>query len=246
MKTSWPNWNAPQKPDQEYIRRMFDGLAGRYDIFTKLTGFGQAGRWRDEALGTLRKDMRILDIACGTGDLALRAAEKTNGDADIVGLDFSENMLKVAERRFEKLGLKTQDRFRLVFKKAEELPLEGEIFDLIVSGFALRNLYENIDRILQGAYASLKPGGRVSFLDLTEPAHPFLKKIWRFYMLTFVGFYGTLLFGKKYPVPYLPDSAKRFPPPAEFQAALRRAGFGRVSAKGFLLGSVTLYQGTRE
>lgn len=232
--------NAPAKPDEGYIRGMFDRLAGHYDRFTFLIGFGQAARFRNECLKPLQKGMRVLDLGCGTGDLAIAAVQKIGADGEVIGLDFSQEMLQVARQRAEKLGLCANIGW--ICKRAEDLPIGDRLFDLVVSGFVLRNLYANIDKILYGIHASLKPGGRISFLDLTEPRHPFLAWIFRFYMLTFVGLYGWVLFGKDYPVSYLPDSAKRFHKAHEFVEAIQNAGFRNVEARPFMLGSVTLYQ----
>ena len=233
-------------PDQKYIQEMFNRLARRYDIFTSLIGFGQAKYQREETLRPLKKGMRVLDLGCGTGDLALAAVQKLGRDGDVVGLDFSEAMLAMAQKRYEKLPERQTNNFHLVLRKAEDLPLEdGKPFDLIVSGFVLRNLYANIDKILEGVCRSLKSGGQISFLDLTQPVNPVLASIFRFYMLTFVGFYGAILFGKDYPIPYLPDSAKRFLKAHEFVKTLEKAGFQNVKARSFILGSVTLYQATK-
>lgn len=233
--------NSPKKPDSIYIQRMFDGLAKRYDIFTLLTGFGMAQRWRRETIAPLRENMRLLDLGCGTGDLAIEAVKKIKNKGEVVGLDFSKEMLKVAETKFKKLGI-SNAQFKLVQERAENLPLpQDKPYDLVVSGFVLRNLYENISKILNGVHDSLKPNGQIRFLDLTQPKNPILRKIWRFYFFTMVGFYGFILFGKNYPIPYLPDSANRFVEPDEFIYALQAAGFREIQTKSWLWGSTTLY-----
>ena len=234
------NLQSPKKPDEKFIKEMFNRMARRYDTFTLLTGFGQAKRMRSETLAPLKKGMRVLDLGCGTGDLALDAAKKIGADGEVVGLDFSEQMLAIAKQKYENLNLKSH--FKLVLRKAEDLPLDDRPFDLVVSGFVLRNLRENIDRILQGVRDSLKEDGQISFLDLTEPKNPVLGFIFRLYMMTFVGLYGALLFGKDYPIPYLPDSARRFYKANEFARLLERAGFRNITKRSFILGSVTLYR----
>ena len=224
---------------------MFDGLARRYDAFTFLTGFGCANIWRTETLKGISSSARVLDLGCGTGDLALMALKKLDANGRVTGLDFSPKMLSVAKARYDRLGGRYPAAFELIERRAEDLPLPGESFDFVVSGFVLRNLYENIRPILKGVLASLSSGGQIRFLDLTEPKGAIRKKLFRWYMMSFVGLYGAVLFGKDYPIPYLPDSATRFLKADEFTAELTRAGFRDVSARSFMFGSVTLYQGTK-
>ena len=206
---------------------------------------GLATRWRQETLKSLKPGMRVLDLGCGTGDLALDAIKKIGESGEVVGLDFSENMLLLAKKRYDKLGFNGRYRFRLVLKKAEELPIEPEPYDLVVSGFVLRNLYEHIDPILNGVYRALKPGGRISFLDITEPENSFVRGVWRCYMNTLVAFYGIALFGKDYPASYLTDSAKRFLRAVDFVEKLKSKGFKDVRARPFMLGTVTLYEAVK-
>jgi demethylmenaquinone methyltransferase/2-methoxy-6-polyprenyl-1,4-benzoquinol methylase len=235
------NYASPQEPDAAYIRTMFDRMARRYDLFTMLTGFGQAARWRALALAPIRPGMQVLDLGCGTGDLALGALGRVGPSGGVVGLDFSEAMLRTLERKRRRRPADECGTLTLVQGRAEDLPLHGRLFDYVVSGFVLRNLYAHIDRILEGVRKSLRPGGEIRFLDLTEPAHPVLRWCFRGYMLSVVGLYGALLFGRNYPIPYLPDSARRFFNAREFTAALVRAGFTRITTRSFLFGSVMLY-----
>lgn len=239
------NLSSPERPDPSYIKDMFDKLAWRYDLFTLLMGFGRAHAMRRATLRPLQPHFKVLDLGCGTGDLVLAAARHLGPQGHAVGFDFSSQMLTVAQNRYERLRPKCVCHFRLIEKAAEQLPLPGETFDLIVSGFVLRNLYQNIRPILSGVYQSLVTGGQISFLDLTEPEGWIKKKLFRFYMNTFVAFYGTILFGKNYPIPYLPDSAARFLKPVEFTQLLKETGFCDIKTRSFFLGSVTLYQATR-
>lgn len=237
---------AVSQPDSKTIQSMFDRLACRYDLFNLLTSFGMANSWRHKVLEPLQEGMRVLDLGCGTGDLSLEAAGRLKQAGEVIGLDFSENMLAVARRRYEKMGSPMNGRFRLVQKNAEELPVEREPYDLVVSGFVLRNLYQNIDAILSGVWRSLKPGGRISFLDITEPTDPIRLKLWRFYMDTLVELYGKALFGKDFPPHYLTESANRFVKPFEFVEKLKSAGFLDVRVRKFMMGAIVLYQGRKD
>lgn len=245
MAQSRKRMNSQTQVTPEVIQKMFDGLAPRYDLFNRLTSLGQDKRWRRETLKPLRPGMRVLDLGCGTGDLTFEALKKVGTPGEVVGLDFSPNMLAFARERHKKLGLNGSHRIRFILKKAEELPFETNPYDAVVSGFVLRNLYENIDAILAGVYKSLKDGGLISFLDITEPRNRALRALWRFYMNTAVAFYGKALFGGKYPLCYLTQSAKRFPGPAEFVKKLERAGFRQITARSFMLGAITLYQAVK-
>jgi demethylmenaquinone methyltransferase/2-methoxy-6-polyprenyl-1,4-benzoquinol methylase len=237
---------APPAPDQVYIRTMFDSFASRYDTFSWLIGLGQAGRMRRRTLRHLRPGMRVLDLAAGTGDLAVEAALRVGGAGEVVALDFSEPMLKYARRKFmERTAIAAHGAFRTECRSAEDLPLKGEKFDSIVSGYALRNMYRNIGSILEGVYASLKPGGQIAFLDLTEPPDPLRRFLFRAYLYVFVGIYGLALFGKNYPVSYLPDSASRFFKAKDFAKLLIEAGFENVRLRPFMLGAATLYRAQR-
>jgi len=233
---------SSEKPSAEYIQSLFDKLAPRYDLFNHLTSLGMAGRWRRKALEPVQAGMRVLDLGCGTGDLALDALRKMSS-GEVVGLDFSGAMLDFARRRHARSGLNGKVRFRLVQKKAEELPFESEPYDVVVSGFVLRNIYENIDAILSGVRRSLKNGGAIRFLDITEPENAAARSFWKFYMRTFAALYGAVLFGKDYPPAYLTESAARFPRAKAFAKKLEEAGFKNVRSRSFMLGSVTLYEG---
>lgn len=230
-----------KNPDGPTIRQMFDDLAPRYDLFNRLTSMGMDAGWRSDTLRPVKPGMRVLDLGCGTGDLALMAASRMEGAGEVVGLDFSKRMLEVAEGRRLKTPEPAARLVRWEEGRAEDLPFEPQLFDLAVSGFVLRNLYQNIDAILSGVYASLALGGRISFLDITEPRNKTLKTLWTAYMTTVAAIYGKFLFGKSYPMFYLTESAKRFLKPDEFTLKLKAAGFKNVVAREYLFGIITLY-----
>ncbi len=234
-------------PESAQIRRMFDTLAPRYDIFNQLMAMGLARSWRSKALSVLRPGMKVLDLGCGTGDLSIQAAAVLGKDGEVTAIDFSEKMIEFGKRRLEK-ALSSGVRHapvRFILKKAEELPMEEGYYDLVVSGFVLRNIYENIGSILQGVRRSLKEGGRISFLDLTEPANPLIRALWWLYMNTVAALYGKVLFGGDYPVLYLTESANRFLKPRDFRERLKAAGFKEIETRTLMLGTIVLYQAVK-
>ena len=236
------NLESVERPDPAYIRTMFDRMARRYDAFTFWMSFGGAAAMRSEALKELKPGDRVLDIACGTGDLALEAARRTGVKGRVIGLDFSSGMIEVAKIRQARHAARYPAKLDWVCRGAETLPIEGESFDWVVSGFALRGLYEHIDPILDGVRRSLVDGGRIALLDLTEPRHPVLKWLYKTFFYSWVALIGAVLFGKDYPVAYLPDSSSRFLKANEFVEKLKTKGFRDVTARSFILGSVTLYR----
>lgn len=229
-------------PDSSSIRQMFDHLATRYNLFNLLMSLGLAGLWRNRALANLKPGMNVLDLGCGTGDLAFGAYKKYPNACRITGLDFSESMLGVARARCQKLQAGSRQDIKFILGKAESLPIERTPYDFVVSGFVLRSLYENIDSILNGVYRSLADGGQVSLLDITEPPNRWIKKLWQLYMNTLVAFYGRVLFGRNYPAFYLTQSAERFLKAPEFAQKLKEVGFKDVKVKSFMFGVISLYQ----
>ncbi len=230
-------------PKSGEIREMFDRLAPRYDLFNQLSSLGMDSLWRKKALEPVKPGMRVLDLGCGTGDLSLDALKRLENAGEVVGLDFSKKMLDFAAQRAEKEGFWQTKHLRFVKEGAQNLPLAGDSpYDLVISGFVLRNLYEMIDRVLEGVHRSLKSGGQISFLDFTEPPNPIILTLWRFYMNSVVALYGKVLFGKDYPDFYMTESAKRFVKPAEFVKKLEKAGFKNIKTRSFMLGIISLYQ----
>lgn len=235
---------APKNPSSVQIQTMFDGLAPRYDRFNRLVSLGMDKIWRREVLKNVRNGQRVLDLGCGTGDLAIGAAQKM-ASGEVIALDFSAAMLDVArERAWKQLGPQGAPGVNVKFVRAsaEELPLDNKKFNLVVSGFVLRNVYERIEKVLNGVHQSLSEGGRVAFVDFTEPPGSARKIAWKLYMQTVGAACGVLAFGPKYPASYLTDSAKRFLKPDEFCSLLRQSGFCNIRLKRFMMGIIVLYE----
>ncbi len=201
-------------------------------------------KWRNAALEAVRPGMRVLDLGCGTGDLTLGAAKKM-GTGEVVGLDFSPNMLTVAEKRYRAAGPGLA-KVRFVALRAEDIPFEDDPYDMVISGFVLRNIYENIDAILTKVYSSLTPSGKIRLLDFTEPPSKAWKGLWQLYMNTAARFYGRVLFGNKFPDTYLTQSAARFAKPVEFVTKLAKAGFKNIQAQTFMGGIIVLYKADKD
>lgn len=238
---------SSQTIDPIAIRSLFNRLAPRYDLFNRLASLGLDKTWRRRTMEPIREGMRVLDLGCGTGDLCFEASKRVGKSGRVTGLDFSENMLEFAALRLNRAGLNGHSgEIRFVLNKAEDLPIDSEPYDAVVSGFVLRNIYENIDRILAGVFRSLKKGGIIRFLDFTEPDNKLLCSAWRFYMNSVVAFYGAVLFGKDFPFFYMTRSAERFVKPGQFVQKLETAGFKKACATRMMMGSIVLYEAEKQ
>jgi demethylmenaquinone methyltransferase/2-methoxy-6-polyprenyl-1,4-benzoquinol methylase len=216
----------------EGVRTMFDRVAPVYDAMNRATTLGLDGRWRRlTARAVVRPGDRVLDAACGTGDLALEAV-KAGGR--VTGLDFSEPMLERARRKSSAVEWVRGDVLALPFADAS--------FDAVTIGFGIRNV-EDLEAGLRELARVLRPKGRVAVLDLTRP-----KGVLRhFYGLWFdrlIPLLGRVLPGGG-AYTYLPASVRRFPGPEGVAAALERAGFADVAYRLLAGGIVALHTGER-
>lgn len=202
--------------------------------------------WRNAALRRVTPGLNVLDLGCGTGDLTIGAAKRLRGSGCVTGIDFSENMLAAAEARHKKAQYPAATNVRFLHKRAEEIPFEDRPYDLVLSGFVLRNIYENIDGILKGVYASLSKSGRIVFLDFTEPKSFWWRNIWKCYMDVSAGFYGRILFGADFPGTYLTRSAGRFAKPNEFIDKLKNAGYKEIAVRSWLGGVIVMYEAVKD
>ena len=216
----------------ESVRLMFDGVAPRYELVNSVMTFGMDHAWRRHTISglALRRGARVLDLACGTGDLA--RVLRTDG-YDAVGLDLSEGMLRHA----------TGTNAPLVMADAASLPLANESFDGVVSGFALRNIAD-----LEGAFDEcarvLKPLGRLSLLEVDTPENPLIRAghdVWFRFGVPIIG--AVLSVREAYR--YLPRSVAYLPALEEMRAMLERAGFIHVHRRQLVFGTVQIVTATR-
>ncbi|HEY3920565.1 MAG TPA: ubiquinone/menaquinone biosynthesis methyltransferase [Gaiellaceae bacterium] len=214
------------------MRTMFDRIAPVYDAMNRAMTVGLDGRWRRRtAEAVVRPGDRVLDAACGTGDLAV--ADRNAGAGAVVGVDFSSRMLDRARHK--------EPRIEWLQGDLLELPFESASFDAATVGFGVRNI-SDLERGLRELRRVLRPGGRLGVLEITQPrgvARPFFT----FWFDRLVPFAGRLLPGGR-AYSYLPASVRRFPPAEELAETMRAVGFVDVSFR-LLAGSiVALHVGT--
>ncbi len=221
------------------VQKMFDDIAGSYDLMNRVMTLGQDQRWRqfvvDKAGG--QQAGWLLDLATGTGDIAALLAEK-NPAAKIVGADFSAGMLGEAAQRFQGRGVCWQ------VCDANQLPFADNSFQSITFGYLLRNVDSAID-VLREVFRTLAPGGRVVCLDTTPPAKNALYPFIQLYLRYGVPLLGRILAKDAGAYAYLTGSTLAFYKADELAALFSEAGFGNVGYKKFMCGTIGVHWGEK-
>lgn len=232
----------PRAEHARRVRAMFAGIAGRYDLLNHLLSGNVDKRWRRlvarELEGSLTPGARVLDVACGTGDLSLELAGA--GEAEIVGLDFCRPMLEIARR-------KASGRARpipFVEGDALRLPFACESFDAVTIAFGLRNL-AGVAEGLTELRRVLKAGGRLAVLEFSSPVVPGFRAAFNFYFTRVLPRVGGLVSGSRGAYEYLPDSVSKFPDQKRLAGMMREAGFDEVGYRNLTGGIAALHTGKR-
>jgi demethylmenaquinone methyltransferase / 2-methoxy-6-polyprenyl-1,4-benzoquinol methylase len=222
--------------EEGQVRAMFDRIARVYDLMNSVMTAGLHHRWRERAadLAALRECDSALDVASGTGDLALELARRVGPSGTVVGSDFSEPMLDVARRKSAAV--------RWEWANALELPYRDDEFDAATVGFGARN-FSDLDRGLAEMARVVRPGGRVVVLEITVPRRPPLSTFFSVWFDRIVPALGKVA-GDPDAYAYLPSSVKRFPGPEALAARMHAAGLDDVRWILTAGGIIALHSGT--
>lgn len=227
----------------ERIQEMFDTIAPRYDFLNRVLSFGIDRSWRRFAVGRIKyaADGRILDVATGTGDVALEIAAQTPDSVSIVGVDFAKEMVELGR---EKVRLSPYaGRITMEVAPCEAIPFPEESFDSVTIAFGIRNVVDRLQG-LREMHRVLKSGGRVVILEFSTPRSKIFKSLYYFYFLRVLPVIGGL-FSKFSAYKYLPDSVLEFPPQEEFKALMAAAGFRNLAHHDLTGGIATVYVGEK-
>ncbi len=225
------------------ITKMFDTISKEYDGLNRIITFGVDIKWRKRLIRIVADTQpeTILDIASGTGDLAIMAAKSTQAK-EIIGADISEGMLAIGEDKIKKEGL--ESRVTMQIADSENLPYEDNYFDAVTVAFGVRN-FENLDKGIQEIYRVLKPNAVFVVLETSIPSTPIIKQLYLFHSNILLPFFGKLFSKDPKAYSYLSKSAKNFPYGEDFNNILRKNGFNKVYNKPQTFGSANIYVGKK-
>jgi demethylmenaquinone methyltransferase/2-methoxy-6-polyprenyl-1,4-benzoquinol methylase len=223
--------------EEPQVRAMFDRIASFYDVMNSVMTAGLHHRWRARAadLAAVGPGDRALDVATGTGDLAVELARRVTPGGEVVGSDFSQEMLVHARRKAPGIAFELGN--------ALELPYPDARFDAATVGFGARN-FSDLDRGLAEMARVVRPGGRVVVLEITTPRRPPLSTFYRVWFDRIVPLIGRLT-GETEAYSYLPSSVRRFPGPEGLAASMQRAGLRDIHWILTAGGIIAIHAGTR-
>lgn len=233
------------KKDKDiFVQKMFSEIAGYYDLLNRLLSLRRDVYWRKVAVGELLKSggRLFLDIATGTGDCAVEIIQRGGKDKEVIGIDFSPEMLYAGRKKIEKKGL--SDYIRLMQTNALYLPFDDNHFDGVISAFGVRNFSDARNGIREMRRV-IKKNGVVVILEFTNPSNRIFKKIYYLYFEKVLPFIGGIVSGKRYAYKYLPDSVLKFPDKDKFKKIMEEEGLRDVRYANLTLGIVTVHIGVK-
>jgi demethylmenaquinone methyltransferase / 2-methoxy-6-polyprenyl-1,4-benzoquinol methylase len=246
MPTTESSFSFQSREEKKsYVRKMFGEIAGRYDFFNHFLSMGFDFYWRKYAIQILRDTLqekqhpKILDIACGTGDLAFEAIKQIPG-AEVTGSDITLPMLDLFRKKIEKRGLK----MKVEEGDVEDLKYPDNSFDAVTIGFATRN-FTNLDIAFREIHRVLKPGGVFINLELARPRVFPMKQLYKLYFDAILPTMASVMSKHNSAYRYLPDSLRRFPDLEPLAETMTNAGFKTAKWKTLTAGIVSVHIGVK-
>ncbi|MBW2592005.1 MAG: bifunctional demethylmenaquinone methyltransferase/2-methoxy-6-polyprenyl-1,4-benzoquinol methylase UbiE [Deltaproteobacteria bacterium] len=227
-----------------FVRDMFEAIAPRYDFLNRLLSLRQDIVWRRNMVKVMKIPVngRVLDAACGTGDVAIEINRQKGPEAYVTGIDFSPGMLRLGKSKIQS-AIKG-NRVELLAADAFDLPFKPDTFDAVTIAFGIRNIADKLS-VLKIFHDRLKRGGMLLVLELSTPKKGLMLDLYMFYFKKILPQIGWFISKNLKAYQYLPASVLNFPSAVEFAAIMSRAGFCDVQWKKMTMGIVTLYRGLR-
>lgn len=225
------------------VKDMFNTIAPRYDLLNHLLSLGIDKRWRTKAIATLKHlaNPKVLDVATGTGDLAIKAHQMLN--CPIVGSDLSAGMLDIAREKVKELGL--SDKISFAEADSEALPFADDEFDAVTVAFGVRN-YENLDKGLAEMARVIRKDGQMVILEFSKPKRFPFKQIYMFYFKYILPVMGGLISRDRKAYEYLPQSVLAFPDGEDFEQHMIATGIKPTERISLTFGIATIYIGLKQ
>ncbi|BBO76704.1 ubiquinone/menaquinone biosynthesis C-methyltransferase UbiE [Desulfosarcina widdelii] len=226
-----------------FVQEMFDAIAPRYDLLNRLLSLRQDVGWRKKMVAamTVPEDGRVLDVACGTGDVMVEIRRQKGPQVKVTGIDFSPGMLGLARKKIDQQGL--AGTF-LLAGNALAMPFHKATFNALTIAFGIRNIQDKTGA-LKVFYDVLVPGGKVLVLELATPGSPRMRDAYLAYFQKVLPLVGKLFSRHRFAYSYLPESVSRFPTPDAFITIMKSAGFSKVSCRRLTLGIANLFVGVK-
>lgn len=235
-------YKESQKNKKEQVTEMFDTISEEYDGLNRVISFGIDIKWRQKVVDLVSsvKPQKVLDVATGTGDLAINLVE--TGAEEIIGLDISPGMLDIGRNKISKKSL--DQKISMVIGDSEKLPFDDDTFDAITVAFGIRN-FMNLDKGLSEILRVLKPNGLFVILETSVPTKPFFKQGYQIYSKYILPNIGRLFSKDKKAYSYLSESASVFPHGEELNNILSNIGFINVKDLPQTFGVASIYTATK-
>ncbi len=226
----------------KHIQEMFQAIAPRYDFLNHFLSLRRDIHWRRVLVKALRvpPEGRVLDVATGTGDVALEIGRQKGRSITVWGIDFAFRMLQLGKKKI--VGAKYCVDIRPAQSDAFHPPFKPGVFDAVTMAFGIRNIADK-KRVLEVFHELLKNWGQVLILELTLPKIDFMKNLYFIYFQKILPMIGKIISGDSGAYSYLPDSVLKFPSPKDFCELMREAGFEKVYYKPLTFGVCTLFIG---
>lgn len=232
---------ALASPDSKsrYVRRLFSTIADRYDVITVVLSYGQDRRWKQRlaALSGAGPATRVLDLACGTGDIAFELARR---GARVVGLDITHRMIELARAKVSSTG----PSVAFLTGDMMAIPFPDEQFDVVTTGYGIRNVPQMAPAIAE-IRRVLRPGGMLLSLDFNRPAQPFVRALYLSYLTVVGSVLGLALHGDPDTYRYIPESIRRYPGADRVSELMRQQGFAASSVTPLLGGLMAIHRAVR-
>lgn len=243
MKSQVTPYNKPESGKKDQVAEMFDNISANYDFLNHFLSLGIDNIWRKKAIDQLKsiKPKTILDVATGTGDLAVMALKRLSPDK-ITGIDISNGMLDVGRKKM--ISKNIDESIELLYGDSEQIPFEDNSFDAVTVAYGVRN-FEDLSKGIAEMSRVIKPGGKAVILEFSKPKKFPVKQAFSLYFKYILPFIGKIVSKDSRAYTYLPESVNAFPEGNDFLTIFKAAGFKNVNQIKLSGGISSIYVGEK-